>query len=104
MNLETVIDESLWKLDRLTCSAYLPTSYKAFNKIHMEDGRNIFWVVGHDVFRVEDVEATWPTDVPAPESELVASLAILASLRFEDRVPWFLLEASSKTYLELFLS
>lgn len=89
--LEEIFDESLWKIDGIDFLAYMPDSYLHFCAPTMEGGQNLFWSIGHDVFRTSDFAATWPHSAPNPQSTLVATLAVLASLLYPDRQPWFLL-------------
>jgi hypothetical protein len=43
------------------------------------------------VFKTEDLKATWPPSISSPQNPTAAALAIVASLLFSDRQPWFLL-------------
>lgn len=83
-------DSSLERLDHLTLNAYLPADYLAFGSTHIEGGINAIFQVGHEVWRVEELEAAWP-DFPKPAGPGQALVVILASLLFPDRAPWFLL-------------
>ena len=85
--LEAVFDESLWKIDGLAFGAYLPADYMGFGAVLMAGGDNLVWKIGYDVFKVEDFTASWPTGKPAPQSSLVASISLLASLLYPDRQP-----------------
>jgi hypothetical protein len=89
--LEEIFDESLWMLDGVHFSAYIPADYLQFSAPTMDGGQNLVWSIGHDVFRTEDLTATWPSSTPSPQNPLIATLAIVASLLFPDRQPWFLL-------------
>lgn len=90
--LEAVFDESLWKLDGVAFSAYRPTNYMNYGAALMEGGENLVWKIGFDVFRTADFGASWPAAKTAPQSPLVASLALAASLLYPDRQAWFLFE------------
>lgn len=90
--LEAVFDESLWKIDGLHFSAYLPTDYMNFGASTMENGKNLIWTVGSDVFTTAEFLTSWPKDMIAPQNELVASIALTASLLYPNRQAWFLLE------------
>lgn len=89
-DLGCVFDESLWKLDGVSLSAYIPNKYEDFGVFMMKSGRNFIWSVGEDVFKTEDLEAMWPDVNPNIESSFTDILAIVASLLFSDRQPWFL--------------
>lgn len=88
--LEEIFDESLWMLDGVHFSAYIPADYLQFSALTMDGGQSLVWAIGRDVFKTGDLTATWPLSTPSPQSPLVASLAIVASLLFPDRQPWFL--------------
>lgn len=89
--LEEIFDESLWKIDGIDFLSYMPDSYLHFCAPIMDGGKNLIWSIGHDVFRTSDFKATWPDAEPKPQSTLVAALAVLASLLYPNRQPWFLL-------------
>lgn len=91
--LEAIFDESLWKIDGLAFSAYLPVDYMNYGDLLMEGGDNLVWAIGHDVFKIEDFTASWPAAKAAPQNPLVASLAVAASLLYPDRQAWFLFES-----------
>lgn len=91
-DLEEIFDESLWKIDGVNFSAYIPSDYQQFSALTMEGGKNLFWSIGHDVYRTSDLDVTWPSLKPSPKNTLVAALAVVASLLYPDRQPWFLLE------------
>jgi hypothetical protein len=91
--LESIFDESLWKIDGLAFSAYLPANYVNYGDSLMKGGRNLVWTIGHDIFKTKDFTASWPTNVSAPQSRLIASLALAASLLYNDRQAWFLFES-----------
>jgi hypothetical protein len=58
----------------------------------MQGGVNNLWQIGHDIFRVGDLDTNWPsvTSKGDPTPGLMAGAA-MASLLYPDRVPWFLL-------------
>lgn len=58
----------------------------------MTGGQNLVWTIGQDVFRVADLARTWPQSIPRPQSDLEAAVAVLASLHYPNRVPWFCLD------------
>ena len=90
--LEEIFDESLWMLDGLPFSAYIPIDYLHFSAPTMGGGQNVEWSIGRDVFKTEDLKATWPPLISSPQSPTAAALAVVASLLFPDRQPWFLLQ------------
>jgi Caspase domain len=94
--LEQVFDDDLWRLDSVTLGAYFTNNLEQFADEHMQGGENDVWQIGHDVFRVRDLDVSWPKtatqETPAPV--LIAGAA-MASLLYPDRVPWFLLTALS---------
>jgi hypothetical protein len=89
-DLTDEFDLSLEALDHLQLNAYLPEDYLAFGEDQIAGGLNAVFQIGHDVWRVAELEAAWP-DFPAPMGRGQATTAILASLLFPDRTPWFLL-------------
>lgn len=91
LGLGEVFDESLWKIDGVSFAAYLNADYSEYGADRMTGGQNLVWTVGHDVFRVADLFQTWPEPSPHPRSDLMAGMAVLASLLYSDRVPWFCL-------------
>lgn len=92
-DLENVFDESLWKIDGLAFGAYLPADYMNYGDLLMEGGDNLVWAIGQDVFKTEDFTASWPTGKATPQSPLVGSLALAASLLYPDRQAWFLFDS-----------
>lgn len=89
-DLADELDFSLEALDHLQLNAYLPDGYLAFGEDQIEGGMNAVFQVGHDIWRVAELEAAWP-DCPLPTARGQAMTAVLASLLFPDRTPWFLL-------------
>lgn len=89
-DLTDEFDVSLEALDHLALNAFLPDGYLRFGETHISSGGNAVFHVGHDVWRIADLEAAWP-DFPGPAGAGQAMAAILASLLFPDRTPWFLL-------------
>lgn len=89
LDLVDVFDESLWKIDGLAFFAFLPSKYSKFGFDVIEDGQNLVWTIGQDVFRVDDFVRTWPLNIARPESAEEAAIAIYTSLLFPDRVAWF---------------
>lgn len=94
-DLDDEFDASLEKLDHLQLNAYLPESYLTFGQEQITGGLNAVFQIGHDVWRVAELEATWP-NFPDPVGPGQAMTALLASLLFPDRSPWFLLPTLDK--------
>lgn len=92
--LEEVFDEALWRLDGVGFSAYIPTCLLQFNSDTMHGGQNLVWSIGHDVCRVEEFAATWPSQIPLPTTPVINALAVISALLLPDRQPWFLLETA----------
>ena len=90
--LNEEFDTALGALDHLALNAYLPENYSTFGAEHIAGGLNAVFHIGHDVWRVAEIEAAWP-DFPVPTSPGQAMTSILSSLIFPDRTPWFLLPA-----------
>lgn len=91
MGLSEAVDPGLWHLDGTSFLVYRNSNYTDFSSDLMSQGENLIWSIGSDVFRVEDLRTTWPSDLVQPELA-IDGLIILASLTFPDRVPWHLLE------------
>lgn len=89
-DLSEEFDNSLEALDHLALNAYLPESYLPFGEEQIMGGVNVVFQVGHDIWRVADLETAWP-NFPVPSGPGQAMAAILASLLYPDRTPWFLL-------------
>lgn len=89
LDLADVFDEGLWKIDGLAFFAFLPSEYSKFACDLIEDGQNLVWTIGQDVFRVNDFVRTWPGDFVRPDSAEEAAIGIFSSLLFPDRVAWF---------------
>ncbi len=91
-DLQDTLDESLWRIDGLSASAYLPSDYTCYGADMMKDGRNLVWGIGFDVFRVQDMLNSWPGG-STPRDASLRLLAVLSSLLFPNRVAWFLFDA-----------
>nr|WP_305096730.1 caspase family protein [Croceibacterium sp. D39] len=89
-DLTDEFDAALDQLDHLALNAYLPEDYTEFGAEQIPGGRNAVFQVGHDVWSVSDLESVWP-NFPSPEDGGPRLAALLASLLFPDRSPWFLL-------------
>jgi hypothetical protein len=83
-------------LDHLTINAYIPETYRLFSQALMPGGINACFLIGTDIWRVAELEEAWSKVANvSPESNSVAMGAILSSMLFSDRVPWFLYSNSS---------
>jgi hypothetical protein len=96
LDLQEVFDRCLWELDGHAFSAYLNCDFTQFGAETMNGGENLVWTVGHNIFRVGDLVANWPATTPRPHDNVTFAGAVLASLLYPDRTPWFLLEESAK--------
>jgi hypothetical protein len=88
-NLADEFDGSLILLDHLSINAYLPEAYLDFGAERIEAGVNATFQIGHTVWTIEDIEKAWP-EFAQPGSLAEGLAAMLSSLIFNDRVPWFL--------------
>ncbi len=91
LDLDEVFDRDLWALDGHVFLAYLNGDFAQFGAETMSGGDNLVWTVGHDIFHVSDFVANWRA-APRPGDHVTAAGAVLASLLYPDRTPWFLLE------------
>jgi hypothetical protein len=90
-DLDGVFDESLAELDHLPINAFFCSDYTAFAKPYMSEGHNHSMLIGHDIWKVRDLEEAWPAGANLPPSSpAVQCAAIISSLLFPNRVPWFL--------------
>jgi len=89
--LEDVFDEAMYEFDHLTLNAYVPDDYSQYGRKSITGGENFTFSVGHEIWTIEDLGSAWPQHArAAPRSPAIAAGAILGSLIFPDRVPWFL--------------
>ncbi|MBT2246260.1 hypothetical protein JQK15_22400 [Sphingobium sp. BHU LFT2] len=86
------VDISLSQLDHLALNAYLADDFRSFGDEMISGGLNAVFHIGHDVWSVGDIETAWPLH-PSPNHKGTRWTAVLASLLFPDRTPWFLLPA-----------
>lgn len=100
LDLGKVFDESLWIVDDVSFAAYLNDDFSQYGADMMIGGQNLVWTIGRDIFRVADLVRTWPEPSPRPRSDLTAAVAVLASLLYPDRVPWFCLDDIRATELK----
>ncbi len=93
--LSEVFDESMDLLDHLDISIFVPEDYGDFSENTIENGTNFTFTIGHGVWTVADLMATWPhTTSQQPSVLAVRDAALFASLLFPDRVPWYIVPAS----------
>lgn len=89
-DLVDVFDETLHELDYVHFSSYVPDDFDNFGDERIEGGRNFTYWIGHDIWRVADLENSWPSIASMrPPSVGGYCGALLAALVFPDRVPWF---------------
>ncbi len=88
-DLTEEFDASLNQLDHLSINAYLPESYLGFGAQLIEGGTNATFQIGHEVWTIGEIEKAWP-EFAQPGSLAEGLAAMLSSLIFDDRVPWFL--------------
>ncbi len=97
-NNQEAYDLHLREIDHLSLNIYIPTDHRAFAERHIEGGVNNTFQIGHGIWRVSDLMSEWgrscmaqlSTDA-ALASPAVKAGAVLASLIFPDRTPWFTL-------------
>lgn len=90
LGLSEVFDVDLWSIDGASFMAYFCNNYDGFGARFIEGGTTLTWQVGYDIFKTDELAATWP-DVLQPASELQSLLVVFSSLLFPDRIPWHLL-------------
>lgn len=93
--LQEIFDDDLWRLDGVSLGAYFPDDLRKFADKQMEGGQNAIWQIGHDVFRVGELEASWPAATgETPTAALCAGVA-MASLLYPNRVAWLVLDQAN---------
>jgi hypothetical protein len=93
-DLADEFDTALEALDHLALNAYLSDGFCDFGAEQIAGGINAVFHIGHDIWSVRDIERAWPNR-PSPDRPGVAMAALLASLLFPDRTPWFLMPLPS---------
>lgn len=88
------VDVHLSQIDHLTVSAFLPDGYRAFAADDVPNGVNAVFAIGHEIFRVGDLDTRWPA-CARPDGPGQAAAIMAACLVFPDRSPWFLLPSPS---------
>jgi hypothetical protein len=94
-DLADEFDVALQSLDHLALNAYLPDNFCDFGAEQIAGGINAVFHIGHDIWTIEDIERAWPKR-PSPDRPGVVMAALLASLLFPDRSPWFLMPLQSQ--------
>lgn len=95
-DLHEEFDLSLSALDHLAINAYLPDEYRGFADEVISRGINVVRHIGHDIWTVDELETSWPI-VRQPPAAGQAMAAVVASLLYPDRSPWFLLPSQLQT-------
>lgn len=95
-DLHDEFDLSLCALDHLAIIAYLPDDYRGFGDEVITGGINVVRHIGHDIWTVDELETSWPV-VQQPPAPGQAMAAVVASLLYPDRSPWFLLPSQGQT-------
>lgn len=91
--LSDTFDVAMENLDHLELNAYIADDYYSFGRRYISGGNNASFTVGHDIWTVADLITNWPAkSVATPPSIAVRNNALLASMLFPDRVPWFLFQ------------
>lgn len=96
LGVDEMFDEVLHELDHLALNAFIATDFRQFGDDMITDGGNATYMIGQDIWTVAELEAHWPT-VPTPDQASVALAAMLGSMIFPDRTPWFVYPQSSPT-------
>jgi hypothetical protein len=90
--LAETFDLDMDRFDGLPLNAYLADDFALFAREHIPGGRNVSFLIGHDTWRVSDIELHWPHETSVPADPVTGGCVILAALLFPDRVPWHLFE------------
>lgn len=97
-----VIKYDFEDLDHTIVSTFVPDCYKPFCAEVIEDGKNIQFHVGFDVFTAAEFMGFVHSHMLPAVTNAVVGLekkdlqtALLASLIYPDRIPWFLAETGS---------
>jgi hypothetical protein len=95
LGMNDVFDDALQDLDHIALNAYITDDYGGYSKRYVEGGENASFVIGHGIWRVSDLDAAWPEEAAQRPANLsIQGGAIISSLIFPDRVPWFVLAPS----------
>lgn len=83
--------------DGVTLGGFFSADFEQFADERMASGDNLLWRIGHDVFRVRDLEASWPESaLRRPDTPYLTASVAAATLVYPDRVAWFLLNQSGR--------
>lgn len=95
-DLGSVFDDAMSSLDHVAPSAFIPDDYGGFAQDSIDEGENSGFLIGHDIWTVMDLHDHFPPHAFQPPSDAaIGGAAILASLIFPDRVPWFVFGTSA---------
>ena len=96
-NLE-IIRYDFEELDDVNINAYVPESYSSFAEERIPNGNNIGFTIGFDIFTADDFNNFVNSFLHPPVLEALKSttdqerlIAIVASLIYPNRLPWFLI-------------
>lgn len=90
--LAEVFDDAMAELDHVNINAFIASDYAQFADETIVDGDNHTFTIGHGIWTIEELMATWPeTAFETPQSLALTAGAILSSLLFPNRVPWFVI-------------
>jgi len=93
-DLTDVFDEAMSELDHVTINAFVADDHSLFALETIDNGENNPFTIGHYIWRIDDLLQHFPSHAfVQPTDPSVAGGAILASLIFPDRVPWFVFRA-----------
>ncbi len=76
-DLDGVFDDDLWRMDEITFGGFFNSNFEQFADERIANGDNALWRIGHDIFRVRELDATWPDAATRwpPTTALTASIA-----------------------------
>ena len=90
LGMNDVFDDALQDLDHINLNAYITDDYGGYSKRYVEGGENASFVIGHGIWRVSDLDRAWPEEAgQRPANLSIQGGAVISSLIFPDRVPWF---------------
>jgi hypothetical protein len=90
-SLEEAFDYEMSTFDHLTINAYIPNDYRFYSHPRISGGVNACFSIGHDIWTTSDLERAWPKEANTqPANSAIGAGAILSSMLFNDRIPWFL--------------
>jgi len=100
-----VIRYDFEELDHTIVNTFIPAKYGHFSDQMIDDGSNVHFHVGFDLFTAKEFEDFIALHLtPAVESaaagldQKAVALALLASLIYPDRVPWLLRQSGRTSY------